>query len=70
MSIFRKILKPFKNSCNIFNKTENVGNDTEVDCEVNICKNSGQCITRWEENKQICNCEKTSFTGQTCELSI
>lgn len=36
MSIFRKILKPFKNSCNIFNKTENVGNDTEVDCEVNM----------------------------------
>jgi hypothetical protein len=38
-------------------------------CEVNICKNGGICIENWEENKQNCNCEKTSFTGKNCEIS-
>lgn len=52
------------------NGTISKGCESSVDCLVNICKNGGQCIEKWEDNKQTCNCDQTSFTGRYCELSI
>jgi len=36
-------------------------------CRKDTCKNEGVCIEKWEENRQLCNCEMTTFTGSSCE---
>ncbi len=36
-------------------------------CQKDTCKNEGVCIEKWEENRQLCNCELTTFTGSSCQ---
>ena len=41
-----------------------------TDCGPKTCKNGGVCIEKWIENKKMCNCDFTSYTGNNCDKSL
>lgn len=44
-------------------------NQAPLECARTTCKHGGECVGRWDDTKNICNCDMTSHTGKFCELS-
>ena len=65
----REYVTFFKKSFKIFKKFIIVFLKDPSDCGPKTCKNGGACIEKWIENKKMCNCDFTSFTGNNCDKS-
>lgn len=46
------------------------GCESDFDCLPYTCKNGGVCIENWNENKILCDCDTTTFTGNKCDKSL
>lgn len=39
------------------------------ECAQNTCRNGGTCVGKWDDSKNICNCDLTTYAGKYCETS-